>query len=147
MLIGVCSTLAFCSQGWVGRLQPVTNLSRQWNTGFRDWGHFVKSCPSSFYFYIFNLTVYLTHKCNKIWHSTFTSCHQTASITSVECVFSALLLTFLCRKHGMLGIFKGLEAKLLQTVLTAALMFLLYEKIVSLTFRVMGLGNSHLRKR
>ncbi|XP_065108905.1 peroxisomal membrane protein PMP34 [Paramisgurnus dabryanus] len=42
------------------------------------------------------------------------------------------------RKWGMLGLFKGLEAKLLQTVLTAALMFLLYEKIASVTFRVMG---------
>ncbi|KAG9340341.1 hypothetical protein JZ751_021453 [Albula glossodonta] len=42
------------------------------------------------------------------------------------------------RKQGMLGLFKGLEAKLLQTVLTAALMFLLYEKIASSTFRVMG---------
>ncbi|XP_043091548.1 peroxisomal membrane protein PMP34 [Puntigrus tetrazona] len=42
------------------------------------------------------------------------------------------------RKWGMLGLFKGLEAKLLQTVLTAALMFLLYEKIASATFRVMG---------
>lgn len=43
-----------------------------------------------------------------------------------------------CRKWGVLGLFKGLEAKLLQTVLTAALMFLLYEKIASTTFRVMG---------
>ncbi|XP_064866080.1 peroxisomal membrane protein PMP34-like isoform X3 [Oncorhynchus nerka] len=42
------------------------------------------------------------------------------------------------RKYDMLGLFKGLEAKLLQTVLTAALMFLLYEKIASSTFRVMG---------
>ncbi|XP_055752883.1 peroxisomal membrane protein PMP34-like isoform X2 [Salvelinus fontinalis] len=42
------------------------------------------------------------------------------------------------RKYGMLGLFKGLEAKLLQTVLTAALMFLLYEKIASSIFRVMG---------
>ncbi|CAM4398145.1 unnamed protein product [Leuciscus chuanchicus] len=42
------------------------------------------------------------------------------------------------RKWGMLGLFKGLEAKLLQTVLTAALMFLLYEKIANTTFRVMG---------
>nr|XP_046160275.1 peroxisomal membrane protein PMP34-like isoform X2 [Oncorhynchus gorbuscha] len=42
------------------------------------------------------------------------------------------------RKYGMLGLFKGLEAKLLQTVLTAALVFLLYEKIASSTFRVMG---------
>uniref|UniRef100_A0A672T289 Peroxisomal membrane protein PMP34-like n=1 Tax=Sinocyclocheilus grahami TaxID=75366 RepID=A0A672T289_SINGR len=41
-------------------------------------------------------------------------------------------------KWGVLGLFKGLEAKLLQTVLTAALMFLLYEKIANTTFRVMG---------
>ncbi|TRZ03855.1 hypothetical protein DNTS_018838 [Danionella cerebrum] len=42
------------------------------------------------------------------------------------------------RKWGILGLFKGLEAKLLQTVLTAALMFLLYEKISNSTFRLMG---------
>lgn len=47
----------------------------------------------------------------------------------------------------MLGLFKGLEAKLLQTVLTAALMFLLYEKIASCTFRVMGLSTNHYKKR
>lgn len=50
------------------------------------------------------------------------------------------------RKYGVLGLFKGLEAKLLQTVLTAALMFLLYEKIASCTFRVMGLSN-HIKRR
>lgn len=33
------------------------------------------------------------------------------------------------RKYGPLGLFRGLEAKLLQTVLTAALMFMAYEKI------------------
>lgn len=43
------------------------------------------------------------------------------------------------RRSGLLGLFKGLEAKLLQTVLTAALMFLLYEKIAAATFRVMGI--------
>ncbi|XP_076121760.1 peroxisomal membrane protein PMP34 isoform X1 [Alosa pseudoharengus] len=43
------------------------------------------------------------------------------------------------RQYGMLGLFKGLEAKLLQTVLTAALMFLLYENIASFTFGVMGM--------
>ncbi|XP_066531277.1 peroxisomal membrane protein PMP34 isoform X2 [Hoplias malabaricus] len=42
------------------------------------------------------------------------------------------------RRSGVLGLFKGLEAKLLQTVLTAALMFLLYEKIAAATFRIMG---------
>uniref|UniRef100_A0A3Q0SC72 Solute carrier family 25 member 17 n=1 Tax=Amphilophus citrinellus TaxID=61819 RepID=A0A3Q0SC72_AMPCI len=51
------------------------------------------------------------------------------------------------QKYGMLGLFKGLEAKLLQTVLTAALMFLLYEKIASCTFRVMGLSNNHYKRR
>ncbi|CAL8285328.1 unnamed protein product [Boreogadus saida] len=49
------------------------------------------------------------------------------------------LLVNRVRKYGALGLFKGLEAKLLQTVLTAALMFLLYEKIASNTFKVMGL--------
>lgn len=39
-----------------------------------------------------------------------------------------------------MSLFNGLEAKLLQTVLTAALMFLIYENIVRGTFRVMGLS-------
>uniref|UniRef100_A0A3B5MWH2 Uncharacterized protein n=1 Tax=Xiphophorus couchianus TaxID=32473 RepID=A0A3B5MWH2_9TELE len=60
------------------------------------------------------------------------------------CVFNRLLC---CRKHGVLGLFKGLEAKLLQTILTAALMFLLYEKIASSTFRVMGLSSGHYKRR
>uniref|UniRef100_A0A3Q1FGG4 Solute carrier family 25 member 17 n=1 Tax=Acanthochromis polyacanthus TaxID=80966 RepID=A0A3Q1FGG4_9TELE len=42
------------------------------------------------------------------------------------------------KKHGALGLYKGLEAKLLQTVLTAALMFVVYEKITAATFKVMG---------
>jgi len=33
--------------------------------------------------------------------------------------------------------YKGLEAKLTQTVATAALMFLIYEKIATIVFRVM----------
>lgn len=44
------------------------------------------------------------------------------------------------KNHGILGLYKGLEAKLLQTVLTAALMFVVYEKITSVTFKVMGLN-------
>lgn len=44
------------------------------------------------------------------------------------------------KRHGVLGLYKGLEAKLLQTVLTAALMFVVYEKITTATFRVMGLN-------
>lgn len=46
------------------------------------------------------------------------------------------------RNDGMLSLFSGLEAKLLQTVLTAALMFLIYENIVSYTFRIMGLSRN-----
>ncbi|XP_005806155.1 peroxisomal membrane protein PMP34 [Xiphophorus maculatus] len=57
------------------------------------------------------------------------------------------LLVNRARKHGVLGLFKGLEAKLLQTILTAALMFLLYEKIASSTFRVMGLSSGHYKRR
>lgn len=45
-----------------------------------------------------------------------------------------------CRRHGVLGLYKGLEAKLLQTVLTAALMFVVYEKITAATFKVMGIN-------
>lgn len=47
---------------------------------------------------------------------------------------------FIFRRHGALGLYKGLEAKLLQTVLTAALMFVVYEKITAATFKVMGLS-------
>ncbi|XP_072299463.1 peroxisomal membrane protein PMP34 [Eucyclogobius newberryi] len=43
------------------------------------------------------------------------------------------------KSHGVLGLYKGLEAKLLQTVLTAALMFVVYEKITAATFNVMGI--------
>ncbi|XP_041813445.1 peroxisomal membrane protein PMP34 [Chelmon rostratus] len=64
------------------------------------------------------------------------------SLRTIKC-----LLVNRVRKYGMLGLFKGLEAKLLQTVLTAALMFLLYEKIASCTFRVMGLSSNHYKRR
>jgi len=40
-------------------------------------------------------------------------------------------------KHGINGLFKGLESKILQTVLTSALMFTIYEKIVSFIFKLM----------
>ena len=39
------------------------------------------------------------------------------------------------RRGGLAGgVYKGLEAKMLQTVLTAALMFVLYEKISQFVF-------------
>ncbi|TNN43763.1 Peroxisomal membrane protein PMP34 [Liparis tanakae] len=65
-----------------------------------------------------------------------------SSIRAVKC-----LLVNRVRKYGILGLFKGLEAKLLQTVLTAALMFLLYENIASCTFRVMGLSSKYHKRR
>lgn len=54
---------------------------------------------------------------------------------------SNVLTLFLDRvkSQGFFGLYKGLEAKLLQTVLTAALMFVVYEKITAATFKVMGL--------
>ncbi|XP_057672947.1 peroxisomal membrane protein PMP34 [Corythoichthys intestinalis] len=65
-----------------------------------------------------------------------------SSFMAVKC-----LLVNRVRKFGMLGLFKGLEAKLLQTVMTAALMFLLYEKIASCTFRIMGLRDHYKHSR
>ncbi|XP_036445811.1 peroxisomal membrane protein PMP34 [Colossoma macropomum] len=44
------------------------------------------------------------------------------------------------KRNGVIGLYKGLEAKLLQTVLTAALMFVVYEKIAAVTFKLMGLN-------
>lgn len=41
------------------------------------------------------------------------------------------------RSGGLQGLYKGLEAKLLQTVMTAALMFVFYEKIVSFVFQLL----------
>ncbi|XP_029914684.1 peroxisomal membrane protein PMP34 [Myripristis murdjan] len=64
------------------------------------------------------------------------------SLRTIKC-----LLVNRVRKFGVLGLFKGLEAKLLQTVLTAALMFLLYEKITNTTFKVMGLSKPMHSKR
>lgn len=40
-------------------------------------------------------------------------------------------------QQGLPGLYKGLESKLLQTILTTALMFLCYEKIVAFVFRLM----------
>ncbi|XP_078691172.1 peroxisomal membrane protein PMP34-like isoform X1 [Branchiostoma floridae x Branchiostoma belcheri] len=48
-----------------------------------------------------------------------------------------VMIQQLLRKQGLKGLYKGLEAKLLQTVLTAALMFLIYEKIAAFVFSIM----------
>lgn len=41
-------------------------------------------------------------------------------------------------QSGLLGLYKGLEAKLLQTVLTTAMMYLCYEKIVAFVLRLLN---------
>uniref|UniRef100_A0A4W6DI13 Solute carrier family 25 member 17 n=1 Tax=Lates calcarifer TaxID=8187 RepID=A0A4W6DI13_LATCA len=50
-------------------------------------------------------------------------------IGSLSNIFSLLMDRI--KRNGVLGLYKGLEAKLLQTVLTAALMFVVYEKITA----------------
>jgi len=42
------------------------------------------------------------------------------------------------RQSGVLGLYKGMESKLYQTVLTAALMFLIYEKLVAYIHGLFG---------
>ena len=42
--------------------------------------------------------------------------------------------------------YKGLEAKLTQTVLTAALMFVCYEKIAAFIFNLMGMRYVSMKK-
>lgn len=48
------------------------------------------------------------------------------------------ILVDIVKSNGLSALYKGLEAKLIQTVLTAALMFLTYEKIAAFIFRTMG---------
>lgn len=52
------------------------------------------------------------------------------------------MLLHIFKKQGLRGIYKGMEAKLLQTVLTAALMFLAYEKISRLVFHILAGGET-----
>ncbi|CAG2116347.1 unnamed protein product [Medioppia subpectinata] len=47
------------------------------------------------------------------------------------------ILRWIVRKNGVQGLYKGLESKLLQTVLTTALMYLCYEKISATVFQIM----------
>ncbi|KAG8190538.1 hypothetical protein JTE90_004113 [Oedothorax gibbosus] len=48
------------------------------------------------------------------------------------------IFAYIIRTNGVQGLFKGLEPKILQTTMTAALMFLCYEKIVAYVFYLMG---------
>ncbi|XP_011169843.1 peroxisomal membrane protein PMP34 [Solenopsis invicta] len=54
------------------------------------------------------------------------------------------ILFHVLKKQGISGLYKGMEAKLLQTVFSAALMFLAYEKIARFVFRIL-LHKPHLR--
>ena len=47
------------------------------------------------------------------------------------------VLIYVLRNFGVSGLFKGLESKLLQTVLTTALMFMVYEKIANIVFALL----------
>ena len=67
---------------------------------------------------------------------------QTYTRTVDGCITLALtvdviILSTCCRTRGLLGLYKGLETKLTQTVLMAALMFLTYEKIAAVVFKLM----------
>ena len=42
-------------------------------------------------------------------------------------------------RYGFVGLFRGLESKLLQTVLSAALMFCIYEELANVVFSVAGI--------
>lgn len=55
---------------------------------------------------------------------------------NAEMETAALLLTIL-KRNGPAALFRGLEAKLFQTVLTAALMFMTYEKIARFVFMLL----------
>lgn len=61
-------------------------------------------------------------------------------------VNTAALLWLIWKKHGTKGLFSGVEAKLWQTVLTAALMFMTYEKIVKFVF-VLLMSRAHKVKQ
>uniref|UniRef100_A0A8C4T919 Peroxisomal membrane protein PMP34 n=1 Tax=Erpetoichthys calabaricus TaxID=27687 RepID=A0A8C4T919_ERPCA len=64
---------------------------------------------------------------------------KTGLVASIQSVLQ-LLKERLRAGYLGIGLYKGLEAKLLQTVLTAALMLVVYEKITAATFKVMGLS-------
>ncbi|XP_046432607.1 peroxisomal membrane protein PMP34 isoform X1 [Neodiprion fabricii] len=47
------------------------------------------------------------------------------------------ILLHIFKRNGISGLYKGMEAKILQTVLTAALMFSAYEKIAAFVFKLL----------
>ncbi|XP_059474945.1 peroxisomal membrane protein PMP34 [Neocloeon triangulifer] len=52
------------------------------------------------------------------------------------------LIVYIIKIHGVEGLFKGMEAKILQTISTAALMFVAYEKIAAFVFRILLMQKS-----
>lgn len=46
------------------------------------------------------------------------------------------MTAYIIRKYGFQGLFKGMEAKVIQTIFTAALMFMTYEQIVAFVFKL-----------
>lgn len=54
-------------------------------------------------------------------------------------------LRWLLRERGLAGLFCGLESKLWQTVLTASLMFVLYERLAAMTLRALLLAPKSTR--
>ncbi|XP_018566096.1 peroxisomal membrane protein PMP34 [Anoplophora glabripennis] len=50
---------------------------------------------------------------------------------------TATLLFLVVKNNGLKGLYQGLESKMLQTVLSAALMFMTYEKIAQTVFRLL----------
>ncbi|XP_041362477.1 peroxisomal membrane protein PMP34-like [Gigantopelta aegis] len=62
-----------------------------------------------------------------------------AGYSQVESTLSMLdAIMHLTKTHGVQFLYKGMEAKLLQTILTAALMFVAYEKIAAFIFHMLG---------
>lgn len=57
------------------------------------------------------------------------------------------ILQEILAKDGTTGLYKGLESKLLQTVLTTAMMYLAYEKIVAFVFTLLISGKQVGHKR
>ncbi|RZF39653.1 hypothetical protein LSTR_LSTR001174 [Laodelphax striatellus] len=53
------------------------------------------------------------------------------------------LILYILRIYGPMGLYRGMEAKILQTVMTAALMFSAYEKITGFVFKIL-LSNSKI---
>uniref|UniRef100_A0A8C9L2W7 Solute carrier family 25 member 17 n=1 Tax=Pavo cristatus TaxID=9049 RepID=A0A8C9L2W7_PAVCR len=77
-----------------------------------------------------------------LWNGTFPSLLLVFNPAIQFMFYEGFKRKLLKKRFGLMGLYKGLEAKLLQTVLTAALMFLVYEKLAAATFRVMGLKHS-----